>query len=77
MGYIDHFGLRNLPSFLQESSTTQIYEAFCAWQHALVVRCGLRCAQIMMLIPSVHHPTLKDLKVCIVQPQMGKLRNAY
>lgn len=31
MGYIDHFGLRNLPSFLQESSTTQIYEAFCAW----------------------------------------------
>jgi hypothetical protein len=74
MGYIDHFGLRNLPSFLQESSTTQIYEAFCAWQHALVVRCGLRCAQIMMLIPSVHHPTLK---VCIVQPQMGKLHNAY
>ena len=27
-----------------------------------------------MVIPSVHHPTLE---VCIVQPQMGKLRDAY
>ena len=27
-----------------------------------------------MVIPSVHHPALE---VCIVQPQMGKLRDAY
>ena len=42
----------------------QFFAAFCAWNHALVVRCGT-WLQIMMALASAHHPTLE---VYFVQP---------